>query len=85
MNVSVDYEKILEDNLKDEIQWLEQEFEMLFRQKKLNQCYSENDISIGNQILDNIVDTIRSNKNEALLNLLAITLNKIQHLYPEFF
>lgn len=85
MNVSADYNRIIEDDLKDEIEWLEEEFDMLFRQKKIRQCYSKNDISIGNQILDNIVETVRSNKNEELLNLLALTLNKIEKTYPEFF
>ncbi|MFX0080994.1 MAG: hypothetical protein ACFE94_04500 [Candidatus Hodarchaeota archaeon] len=85
MNLSGDYEKILEDNLKDELEWLEQEFEFLFRQKKLKRCYTKDDISIGNQILDNVIDNIKTNKSEELLNLLAITLNKIEQNYPEFF
>ncbi|MFX1374812.1 MAG: hypothetical protein ACFFA0_03265 [Promethearchaeota archaeon] len=85
MNLSGDYEKILEDNLKNELEWLEQEFELLFKQKKLKHCYTKEDISIGNQILDNVIENIRNNNSEQLLNLLAITLNKIEHTFPEFF
>jgi hypothetical protein len=85
MNLYGDYEKILEDNLKDELEWLEQEFEFLFKQKRLRNSYTKEDISIGNQILDNIIDSIKSNKSEELLNLLAITLNKIEQTFPEFF
>lgn len=83
MNVSGDYDKILEDTLKKELEWLEQEFELLFRPKK--EKYTKNDISMGNQILDNVIDCIKTNPNEELLNLLAITLNKIEQAFPEFF
>lgn len=85
MNLSGDYEKILEDTLKNELEWLEEELHLIFRQKQLKHCYSKDDISIGNQILDNVIDKIKSNNNKQLLNLLAITLNKIEKDYPEFF
>ncbi|MFW9879614.1 MAG: hypothetical protein ACFFG0_41590 [Candidatus Thorarchaeota archaeon] len=85
MNLSGDYEKILEENLKDDLEWLEQEFEFLFKQKKLRNSYTKDDISIGNQILDNIIDNIKINKSEQLLNLLATTLNRIEQTFPEFF
>ncbi len=78
-----DYERILQDNLKSELEWLEEEFEYLFKGKK--EKYSQEDISLGNQILDNVIDDIKTNDNEDLLNLLAITLNKIEHDFPEFF
>lgn len=77
-----DFERILQDNLKAELEWLEEEFEMFFKNKKE---VSKEDISLGNQILDNIIDGIKTNNSEELLNLLAITLNKIESTYPEFF
>ena len=83
MNVSGDYDKILEDTLKEELEWLEQEFELLFRPKK--EKYTKKDITMGNQILDNVIDCVKTNSNEGLLNLLAITLNKIEQAFPEFF
>lgn len=85
MNLSADYEKILEDNLKNELEWLEQEFQMLFKQKMLKHCYSKDDISLGNQILDNVIDSIKTNENEEVLSLLSITLNSLEKQYPEFF
>lgn len=78
-----DYEKIIEDNLKEELEWLEEEFEHLFRDKK--EKHSQEDITIANQILDQIIDDIKTNNSEQLLNLLAITLNKIESTYPDFF
>ncbi|MHA2185458.1 MAG: hypothetical protein ACXAAI_10705 [Promethearchaeota archaeon] len=85
MNVSGEYKKILEDNLKKELEWLEQEFEMLFRQKKLKKSYTPDDIAIGNQILDNVIENLQYNNNTETLNMLALTLNKIEQIYPEFF
>ncbi|MFW9942767.1 MAG: hypothetical protein ACFFFT_17155 [Candidatus Thorarchaeota archaeon] len=85
MNLYGDYEKILEDNLKDELEWLQQEFNLLFKQKRLRNSYTKEDISIGNQILDNVIDSIKLTKSEELLNLLAMTLNKIEQTFPEFF
>ena len=78
-----DYERILQDNLRDELEWLLDEFEQLFKDKKHK--YSREDISIGNQILDQVIDGIQVSSDEELLNLLAITLNKIESIYPEFF
>ncbi|MEE9377611.1 MAG: hypothetical protein V3V33_06205 [Candidatus Lokiarchaeia archaeon] len=78
-----DYEGVLQDSLKSELEWLEKEFEYLFKSKKGK--YSQEDISLGNQILDNVINGIKTNNSEELLNLLAITLNKIESTYPEFF
>lgn len=83
MNVSGDYEKILEDNLKSELDWLEQEFEYIFKPKKNK--YTKQDLNMGSIILDNVIENIKTNNSEELLNLLAITLNKIEHMFPEFF
>ncbi len=83
MNISGDYEKLLEDNLKEELAWLEQEFEYIFKPKKNK--YTKEDLNMGSMILDNVIDNIKTNNSEELLNLLAITLNKIEHTFPEFF
>ncbi len=82
MNVSADYDRILVDNFKEELDWLEDEFELLFKHKK---NYSKDDIALGNQIIEKIIDNISSNDSEELLNLLTITLNRIEQTYPEFF
>ena len=82
MKVSADYDRILVDNFKEELEWLEDEFELLFKGKKY---YSKDDISLGNQIIEKVIDNINSNDNEELLNLLTITLNRIEKTYPELF
>ncbi len=79
---SQDYERILQDNLKSELEWLEEEFEIMFKNNKEK---SKEEIMLGTKILDNVIDNIKTNNSEELLNLLAITLNKIESTYPEFF
>jgi len=83
INVSGDYEKILEDNLRSELDWLEEEFSFLFKSKK--EKYTQHEINMGSMILDKVIDNIKTNHSEELLNLLAVTLNKIEHTYPQFF
>ena len=85
MNINGDYEGLLESSLKAELTWLEEELNMIFKQKKLKGSYTQNDISLGNKILDNVIEHIKSSKSEQLLNLLAITLNNIEHSFPDFF
>ncbi|MFX0030131.1 MAG: hypothetical protein ACFE8B_13035 [Candidatus Hermodarchaeota archaeon] len=85
MNLQADYDKLLEDNARENLEWLEEEFSCLFKQKQLRHCYTKDDISMGNQILDNVIGNIKENENEQTLNLLAITLNKLERTYPEFF
>lgn len=83
MNVSGDYERFLEDELREELAWLEEEFSLLFKSKK--EKYTNHDLSLGSKILANVIDNIKNNKSEELHNLLAITLNKIEQAFPSFF
>ncbi len=76
------FEKILEDSIKDDLLWIEKEFDLLFRYKKVK---TKEDIEMGNQIINQIVELVNSNTSEFALNLLTITLNRIEQSYPEFF
>ena len=82
MRVSGNFEKILENNLLEELEWLEDEFKLLFKDKK---NFTKDDISLGNSILDRLLDSIKSSDKEDVLNMLAITLNRIEQTYPDFF
>jgi type IV secretory pathway VirB4 component len=83
MNISGNYEKLLEDNLKEELTWLEEEFNFMFKSKRDH--YTKEDLNLGSKILDNVIDSIKNNNSEELLNLLAITLNSLEQSYPDFF
>lgn len=76
------FEEILVSSLRADLEWLEREFELLFKFKEEK---TQKDISLGNQILVNVIANIKTNDSEELLNLLTMTLNKIEKSYPEFF
>jgi cell division FtsZ-interacting protein ZapD len=80
---SANYEHILEENLRNELLWLEEEFDILFKSKKDE--LTQEDIQLGNQILNNVIDNLNLINNEDLLTSLALSLERIENSYPDFF
>jgi cell division FtsZ-interacting protein ZapD len=80
---SANYEHILEENLRNELLWLEEEFDILFKSKK--EDLTQEDIKLGNQILNNVIDNLNLINNEDLLTSLALSLERIENSYPDFF
>ena len=54
MKVSVKYYEILEENLREELEWLKEEFNILFKSKM--EKYTNKDKRIANDILDYIIE-----------------------------
>ncbi|MFX1389764.1 MAG: hypothetical protein ACFE9Z_06875 [Promethearchaeota archaeon] len=77
-----DFEKYLEDSIREDLDWMEREFVLQFRYKTIK---TKQELDMGNKIIDHLIDNIKSNNNENALNLLAITLNRIEQEFPEFF
>ncbi|MFX1328466.1 MAG: hypothetical protein ACFE91_10085 [Promethearchaeota archaeon] len=69
-------------SLKDDLDWVEKEFNILFQYKRPK---TPDDINLGIKILDHFIENIKNSSSEEVLNLLAITLNRIEQSYPEFF
>jgi hypothetical protein len=80
---SANYEHILEENLRNELLWLEEEFDILFKARKDD--LTPGDIQLGNQILNNVIDNLNLINNEDLLTSLALSLERIENSYPDFF
>ena len=83
MNIIANYDKILEDCKKDDLAWIEEEFDLLFRNKK-SKC-SEQDKKTVAKIVDNLMTDINLVQNESLLVVLSKTLQYIEQKSPEFF
>jgi len=83
MFVHGDYNDILENSLEEELNWLKEEFDFLFKFKKHN--YSEKDIQIANKIIDSIIKSVDLSDNNRILDLLSDTLEAIAREYPDFF
>lgn len=83
MKVSVKYLEIMEEDLKKELIWLIEEFQILFKSKPDH--YTENDKKIANKILDHIMDNTPAYDSLKLYNILFDTLEDIEKMYPALF
>jgi len=83
MKVSVKYHEIMEENLKKELIWLIEEFQILFKPKSGN--YSEIDKNTANKILDHIMDNTPAYDSLKLYNMLFDTMDDIESMYPGLF
>lgn len=81
MKVSVDYNEILEEDLKAELEWLEEEFEILFKLKEND----EKDKKLANDILDYIFKIYFIYDNITWLHLLNKVSDNLEKTYPALF
>ena len=81
MNISANYDKILEDSKKEDLAWIEEEFDLLFKNKK---C-SKEDKKTVEKILNNLMSDIGMLQNEFLLVALSKTLQCLEQKHPELF
>ena len=83
MKVSVNYHEILEENLIDELEWLKEEFIILFKSK--GQKYNERDKVTANSILDYVMDNVYVYNSMILLTLFTEAIENIERMYPNLF
>ncbi|MFX1504033.1 MAG: hypothetical protein ACFFDH_23935 [Promethearchaeota archaeon] len=83
MKASIRYHEILEEGLKEELLWLREEFEMLFKSKIEN--YTKKDKKIANEILDYILETTYAYESIDLYNMLFDAMENIEKSYPNLF
>ncbi|MFW9785070.1 MAG: hypothetical protein ACFFFB_22505 [Candidatus Heimdallarchaeota archaeon] len=79
--MSVDYNEILEEDLKAELEWLEEEFEILFKLKEND----EKDKKLANDILDYIFKIYFIYDNITWLHLLNKVSDNLEKTYPALF
>ncbi|MFX0144346.1 MAG: hypothetical protein ACFE9C_09725 [Candidatus Hodarchaeota archaeon] len=83
MKVSVKYHEILEEDLKEELIWLIEEFQVLFKSKLEN--YSEKDKELANKILDYMLNNTYAYESIQLYNLLFDAIENIEKMYSGIF
>jgi len=81
--ISGDYDSILEDNFKEELCWLTEEFEMLFAKRK--GVYTDLEKKIARKILSEAKANKINYNSEKIDILFNLTLDTLKHDYPEFF
>jgi len=83
LNLKFDDQNLIKKEFTQKLGWFEEEFDMIFKNKTHN--YTKNDLSLANEILDKLSETINEYRNEKLLFDLVSTLNNIEKKHPEFF
>ena len=84
MKVSVNYHEILEENLIEEIEWLKEEFIILFK-SKVPKYTTERDKNTANNILDYMMDNVYVYDSMILLTLFTEAIENIERMYPNLF
>ncbi|MFW9882322.1 MAG: hypothetical protein ACFFG0_55375 [Candidatus Thorarchaeota archaeon] len=83
MEVSLKYHEILEEDLVIELEWLREEFELLFDSKI--EKHTEVDKRIANDILDYVLENIDVDGDIRLLALFEEVLEQIEKRYSKLF
>ncbi|MBN1803104.1 MAG: hypothetical protein JW891_16455 [Candidatus Lokiarchaeota archaeon] len=83
MNLSADYDKILEESLKNELKWHVDELDELYGQKR--DKLSKEDIISASQIISTMTQSFDYDHNENVVPVLLKTIEDIRTKYPRFF
>jgi hypothetical protein len=79
----LDFEDLLDDYLFEELEWLTNEFNYLFKGKE--QKYSTIDAQVANHIINKISEINLISHNNRAGELISWTIEKIKMEYPELF
>ncbi|MHA2182113.1 MAG: hypothetical protein ACXAAH_11900 [Promethearchaeota archaeon] len=83
MNANLKYHEILEEDVAVEMEWVKEEFEILFKSKAEN--YSPKDKKIANDLLNYILENTDVHENIGLHNIVGEATNSIEKSYPTLF
>ncbi len=83
MHLYGDFDDILEENLVKELEWLKNEFEVLFEFKR--EKFSESDINLAHKIIENFIGNINILDNNRIIELISEALKDLEENYPSLF
>ncbi len=83
MRVNLNYYEILEETLIEKMEWLKEEFEIMFAPKTGK--FTIKDKKIANDIIDYILEHNYVYDNFILLNLLNEVIENIEKKFPDLF
>lgn len=81
--MNLDFQDLLDDYLFDELEWLTNEFNYLFKSRKAS--YTKADSDIANYLIAKIFDINTISNNEKAVELITWTIEKIKLEYNELF
>ncbi|MFW9897049.1 MAG: hypothetical protein ACFFD7_14685 [Candidatus Thorarchaeota archaeon] len=83
INVNLNYHEILEEDLIIDMEWLKEEYELLFNSKK--EKFTKADKNIANDLLNYILENTDVQDSYTLLNIMEETTSDIEKTYPKLF
>ncbi|MFX1456164.1 MAG: hypothetical protein ACFFDB_12390 [Promethearchaeota archaeon] len=83
INVNLNYHEILEEDLIIDMEWLKEEYELLFNSKKKK--FTQADKNIANDLLNYILENTDVQDSYTLLNIMEETTSDIEKTYPKLF
>ncbi|MEJ2295690.1 MAG: hypothetical protein P8Y23_13125 [Candidatus Lokiarchaeota archaeon] len=82
-DMNLDFQDLLDDYLFDELEWLTNEFNYLFKNQKAS--YTKADLDIANHIIRKISEINAISNNEKAVELITWTIEKIKLEYNALF
>lgn len=82
-NLNLDFQDLLDDYFFDELEWLTNEFNYLFKQRETK--YNKLDLEIANYIIRKMSENILISNSDRAVELISWTIEKIKLEYSELF
>ena len=82
-DMNLDFQDLLDDYLFEELEWLTNEFNYLFKNRK--ESYTYTDSEIANHIIRKISEINTISNNDKAVELITWTIEKIKLEYNELF
>ncbi len=82
-NLNLDFQDLLDDYFFDELEWLTNEFNYLFKQRETK--YNKSDLEIANYIIRKMSENILISNSDRAVELISWTIEKIKLEYSELF
>lgn len=79
----MDFQDLLDDYFFDELEWLTNEFNYLFKQRETK--YNKLDLEIANYIIRKMSENILISNSDRAVELISWTIEKIKLEYSELF
>lgn len=79
----MDFQDLLDDYFFDELEWLTNEFNYLFKQRETK--YNKSDLEIANYIIRKMSENILISNSDRAVELISWTIEKIKLEYSELF
>ncbi len=81
--MNLDFEDLLDDYFFDELEWLTNEFNYLFKERETN--YNKADLKIASHLIKKISEINLISNNDRAVELISWTIEKIKLEYSELF